>query len=48
VAFVRFLLPKQLRKAKNNIFDITSGFAKAFQTPTTITHVAQYIGGLNQ
>jgi hypothetical protein len=48
VAFVRFLLPKQLKKAKNNIFNIASDFAQAFQTPTAITHEAQYIGGLNQ
>ncbi|MGL4716905.1 MAG: hypothetical protein ACRCWL_13565 [Aeromonas sp.] len=47
MVIVGYLLPKHAGKAKNPFFGFTSGFANAFQTPTAMTHVAQYIGGLN-
>ena len=48
MVIVGFLLPKHSEKAKKRVFGFTSGFAKAFQTPAAMTHVAQYIGGLNR
>ncbi len=48
MVIVGYLLPKHSEKAKTRIFCFTSGFAKAFQTPAAMTHVAQYIDGLNR
>lgn len=48
MVIVGFLLPKHSEKAKTRVFGFTSGFAKAFQTPAAMTHVAQYIDGLNR
>ncbi|WP_421228167.1 hypothetical protein [Aeromonas enteropelogenes] len=48
MVIVGYLLPKHSEKAKNRVFGFTSGFAKAFQTPAAMTHVAQYIDGLNR
>ena len=48
MVIVGYLLPKHAEKAKNPVFGFTSGFANEFQTPTAMTHVAQYIGGFNR
>lgn len=49
MAFVRFLLPKQLGKAKNNLLKKNYSWLYTVVSNTdTITHEAEYIGGLNQ
>ncbi|EKB18445.1 MULTISPECIES: hypothetical protein [Aeromonas] len=48
MVIVGYLLPKHSEKAKTRIFGFTSGFAKAFQTPAAMTHVAQYIHALKR
>lgn len=48
MVIVGYLLPKHSEKAKTLIFGFTTGFAKAFQTPAAMTHVAQYIDGHNR